>query len=82
METFKAILEMLNSFFADIVPVGDILWTFPQNFDWYANIPIIGNIPFAIWLLVGMGAFFSLKTRFVQFRYFKQGIKVLTRKKR
>lgn len=82
MDAFTKILEIINSFFANIVPIGDILWIFPQNFSWYSNIPIIGNIPFAIWLLVGMGAFFSIKTKFVQFRYFKKGIKVLTKKRR
>ena len=46
------ILNAIDSVFANIVPIGDILWVFPQNFAWYANIPIIGSIPFAIWLLV------------------------------
>ncbi|MGN0660075.1 MAG: alanine/glycine:cation symporter family protein [Emergencia sp.] len=76
------ILTAIDSFFANIVPIGDILWVFPQNFDWYAGIPIIGNIPFAIWLLVGMGVFFTFRTRGVQFRFFKTGLKVLTKKKR
>jgi AGCS family alanine or glycine:cation symporter len=76
------ILQSVDSFFADIVPIGDMLWIFPQNFEWYANIPILGQIPFAILLLVGMGIFFTIRTRGVQFKYFKRGIKVLTRKKR
>lgn len=76
------ILNAIDSFFANIVPIGDILWVFPQNFAWYANIPIIGSIPFAIWLLVGMGVFFTIKTRAVQFRFFKRGLKTLTKKKR
>lgn len=76
------ILNAIDSFFANIVPIGDILWVFPQNFAWYANIPIIGNIPFAIWLLVGMGVFFTMKTKAVQFRFFKRGLKVLTRKQK
>lgn len=58
------------------------MWTFPQNFSWYANIPIIGSIPFAIYLLLGMGIYFSIRTKFVQFRYFKRGIQVLTKKKK
>ena len=74
------ILNAINSFFANIVPIGDILWVFPQNFEWYASIPIVGNIPFAIWLLVGMGVFFTIRTRAVQFRFFKRGLKTLTKK--
>ena len=76
------ILQGIDSFFANIVPIGDIMWIFPQNLEWYASIPIIGNIPFAIWLLVGMGIFFTIKTKGVQFRFFKTGLKVLTKKKR
>lgn len=74
------ILNAIDSFFANIVPIGDILWVFPQNFEWYASIPVIGSIPFAIWLLVGMGVFFTIKTKAVQFRFFKRGLKTLTKK--
>ena len=46
MHALTNALKIINAFFANIVPIGDILWTFPQNFSWYANIPIIGSIPF------------------------------------
>ena len=82
MHALTNALKIINAFFANIVPIGDILWTFPQNFSWYANIPIIGSIPFAIYLLLGMGIYFSIRTKFVQFRYFKRGIQVLTKKKK
>ena len=82
MHALTNALKIVNAFFANIVPIGDILWTFPQNFSWYANIPIIGSIPFAIYLLLGMGVYFSIRTKFVQFRYFKRGIQVLTKKKK
>ena len=82
MHALTNALKIINAFFANIVPIGDILWTFPQNFSWYANIPIIGSIPFAIYLLLGMGVYFSIRTKFVQFRYFKRGIQVLTKKKK
>lgn len=75
------VLQAIDAFFANIVPIGDILWTFPQNFDWYANIPVLGSIPFAIMLLIGMGIFFTFKTKGVQFRYFGRGIHVLVTKK-
>jgi len=76
------ILEQIDAFFANIVPIGDFLWIFPMNFEWYANIPILGQIPFAIFLLVGMGFYFTFKMKGVQFRYFKAGIQTLTRKKK
>ena len=82
MEIFKNILEAINSFFANIVPIGDILWVFPQNFEWYANIPVVGSFPFAIILLLGMGIWFSVRTKFVQFRFFKRGLKVLMKKEK
>ena len=82
MHALTNALKIINAFFANIVPIGDILWTFPQNFSWYANIPIIGSIPFAVYLLLGMGIYFSIRTKFVQFRYFKRGIQVLTKKKK
>ena len=82
MHALTNALKIINAFFANIVPIGDILWTFPQNFSWYANIPIIGSIPFAIYLLLGMGIYFSIRTKFVQFRYFKRGIQVNKEKER
>lgn len=75
------ILTAIDDFFANIVPIGDILWVFPQNFQWYADIPVIGDIPFAILLLVGMGIFFTFRTKAVQFRFFGRGLKTLTKKK-
>lgn len=74
------VLGAIDSFFANVVPIGDILWVFPQNFEWYANIPILGNLPFAIILLVGMGIFFTIRTGGVQFRYFSKGWQVLFRR--
>lgn len=76
------ILNAIDSFFANIVPIGDFLWVFPQNFEWYTNIPVLGNFPFAILLLVGMGIYFTCRTKGVQFRYFKKGWKVLLKEKR
>ena len=79
--SFMGILEAINSFFANIVPIGDILWVFPQNFEWYANIPVLGSFPFAIILLVGMGIYFTCRTKGVQFRFFRRGWQVLFKKK-
>lgn len=75
------VLDHIDAFFANIVPIGDILWAFPMNFEWYAKIPVLGQILFAVLLLVGMGIWFTCKTRGVQLRFFKRGITVLTKKK-
>lgn len=78
----NSILEAINDFYANIVPIGDAMWGFPTNFEWYTKIPILGNFTFAVLLLLGMGIFLSIKFNFVQFRFFKRGLKSLMRKKR
>ncbi|MDR1018756.1 MAG: amino acid carrier protein [Lachnospiraceae bacterium] len=77
----KAIFAMINSIFSFVTPVSDFLWDFPTNFSWYSNIPILGNLSFAIILLVGSGIYFSFRTGFIQVSQFKHGIKTLTHKK-
>lgn len=77
----KAIFEAINSIFGFIGPLSDFLWDFPTNFDWYANIPLLGNFSLAIIVLVGSGLFFSFRLGFVQVSYFKKGVKTLTEKK-
>ena len=77
----QAIFESINSIFSFIGPLSDFLWDFPTNFDWYANIPILGNFSFAIILLVGSGIFFSFKLGFMQVTHFKKGIGIMTEKR-
>ena len=74
--------EAINKFFEFIVPIADFLWDFPTNFQWYANIPILGNFSFAIILLVGTGIYFTIRTRFIQVTGFKRGIKILVNSKK
>jgi len=76
----QAIFDLINAVCAKIQIVSDLFWDFPTNFDWYANIPIIGNFSLAILLLIGSGIYFSCRLRFVQVRKFKHGIKVLMKK--
>lgn len=71
--------EAINSFFDFIVPIADFLWDFPTNFQWYANIPVLGKLTFAIILLVGTGIYFSIRTKFIQIRGFKRGINILVK---
>jgi len=77
----KAIFEAINGVFSFVGPVSDFLWDFPTNFEWYAKIPLLGNLSLAIIVLVGSGLFFSFKLGFVQVTHFRKGVKGLTQKK-
>jgi len=75
------IFQSINDIFAFIVPISDLLWDFPKNFEWYAAIPVLGQFPFAILLLVGAGIFLTTKTKFVQLRKFKKSILIVADRK-
>ena len=77
----QGIFAAINSVFGFIGPLSDFLWDFPTNFDWYSSIPILGNISFAIILLLGSGIFFSFRIGFMQVTYFKKGIRTMTEKR-
>lgn len=77
----KAIFEAINNVFDFIGPLSDLLWDFPTNLDWYAKIPLLGNLSLAIIVLVGSGLFFSFRLGFIQVTNFKRGVKVLTAKR-
>lgn len=77
----KAIFEAINSVFGFVGPVSDFLWDFPTNFEWYSNIPLLGNLSLAIIVLVGSGLFFTFRLGFVQVTHFKKGVKTLVEKK-
>lgn len=77
----EAIFQAINNIFSFIGPLSDFLWDFPTNFDWYSNIPLLGNFSLAIIVLMGGGIFFSFKLGFTQVRDFKRGIKALTAKR-
>lgn len=77
----KAIFEAINNVFDFIGPLSDLLWEFPTNLEWYAKLPLIGNLSLAIIVLVGSGLFFSFRLGFIQVTNFKKGVKILTTKK-
>lgn len=77
----QGIFESINRIFAFIGPLSDFLWDFPTNFEWYSNIPVLGNISFAIILLVGSGIYFSFRIGFMQVTHFKKGIAIMTEKR-
>ena len=60
----ERVFEAINGVFSFIGPLSDFLWEFPTNFDWYSSIPILGNISFAIILLLGFRDFFQFQDRF------------------
>ena len=69
--------ELIGSICAVFQELADLVWGFPTNLEWYASLPIIGELPLVIILLVGTGIYFTLNLRFVQVKYFKYGLKVL-----
>ena len=75
------IFESINKIFSFIGPLSDFLWEFPTNLEWYASIPILGSISFAIILLLGSGIYFSFRLGFIQVTYFKKGIRIMTEKR-
>jgi len=77
----KAIFEAINNVFSFVTPVSDFLWDFPTNFEWYAKIPLLGNLSLAIIVLIGSGLFFSFRLGFVQVTHFKKGVKTLAEKR-
>ena len=77
----EALLGFITAVCGKIQVVSDLFWDFPTNFEWYANIPILGNFTLAIILLIGSGIYFSVRLGFIQVRKFKHGIEVLKNKK-
>lgn len=77
----QALFDIINAICAKIQVISDLVWDFPTNFDWYANIPILGNFSLAIILLVGSGIYFTIRLGFIQVRHFKTGLTILKRKK-
>lgn len=71
----------MENFIGEICAVfqalSDMVWDFPTNFAFYRELPIIGNLPLVIILLVGTGVYFSFSLRFVQIRYFRSGLQTL-----
>lgn len=77
----QELFDVINEICSKIQVVSDLFWNFPTNFEWYANIPILGNFSLAIILLVGSGIFFTCNLRFIQVRKFRYGLQVLKNSK-
>ncbi len=75
------LLLSVNELFGFIQPVSDAVWDFPTQFNWYSQIPIAGQLSFAVILLLGVGVYFTIKTRFVQAMSFQLAIPIMLRKR-
>ena len=69
--------ELIGSICAIFQDLADLVWGFPTNLEWYSSLPIIGELPLVIILLVGTGIYFTLNLRFVQIKYFRYGLNIL-----
>lgn len=77
----QGLFEAINHFFAFIGPISDAVWAFPTQLGFYSAIPILGQLSFAVILLLGMGIYFTIKTGFVQSLSFTQAIPIMLRKR-
>lgn len=73
-------LQKVNDFFGFLGPITDMAWEFPRNYEWYGNIPILGQFSLAIIMLIGCGIFFTFWLGFVQVRYFRKSFDILKNK--
>lgn len=75
--TVNEIFSLINQFFSFIAPITDAIWDFPTNITWYANIPVLGQFSFPVIFLIGVGIYFTIKTRFIQAISFGPAIKIM-----
>lgn len=80
-EAVHPLFQRINEFFAFIQPISDAVWSFPQQFDSYRAIPLLGQMSFAVLFLLGMGLYFSWRTGFVQALSFSRAIPIMLRKR-
>ncbi|MDI2091520.1 alanine/glycine:cation symporter family protein [Commensalibacter oyaizuii] len=73
----NTIFNFINQFFAFLAPITDTIWDFPTNINWYKNIPILGQFSFPVILLIGVGIYFTIRTRFIQRHSFAPAIKIM-----
>lgn len=69
--------ELIGGVCAFFQKLTDLIWGFPTNLEWYKSIPVLGELPLVIIMLLGTGLYFSFSLRFVQIRYFRRGIRSL-----
>ena len=77
----QSLFDVIIAICGKIQVISDLFWDFPTNFEWYSNIPILGNFSLAIILLIGSGIYFSIRLKFIQVRKFGHGIRTLKNSK-
>lgn len=75
------LFESINEFFGFIQPISDAVWNFPTQFLWYSQIPLLGKMSFAVALLLGIGIYFTIRTRCVQTMCFSRAVRVMQRRR-
>lgn len=75
------IFASINEFFGFIQPISDAVWNFPTQFLWYSQIPLLGKMSFAVALLLGIGVYFTIRTRVVQTMCFSRAIRIMQRRR-
>ncbi len=75
------IFSSINNFFGFIQPVSDAVWNFPTQFPWYTQIPLLGKMSLAVVVLLGIGIYFTIRTRAVQTMCFSRAIMVMRRRR-
>lgn len=75
----QELFDSINRFFAFIGPVSDAVWSFPTQIDLYSRIPVLGQMSFAVLLLIGMGVYFTARTGLVQRYCFREGWRIIQR---
>ncbi len=74
------LFDSINDFFGFIQPISDAVWNFPTQFLWYSQLPVLGKLSFAVALLLGIGVYFTVKTRGVQRLCFVRAVRIMRRR--
>ena len=78
----QSLFQSINDFFRFIQPISDGVWNFPLQFAWYTQIPLLGQLSFAVLLLTGTGVWFTLRTGFVQALSARHAVPIMRRQRR
>lgn len=62
----EQILLLVDNFCKGLAPITDAIWDFPTNIEWYATIPVLGQLSMPVILLFGVGIYFTIRTGFIQ----------------
>ena len=73
------LFALIDTIFEWFTPISNMAWEFPTNFEWYAQIPVLGQLSFAVLLLFGVGIYLTIATRFVQFTSIPKIIRMMLR---